>query len=60
MVDDAIVLELIFQNINFSLTQEQLNGLIAEEVDHLQLMIKVYDEQGNIAVSVTDVHVHMD
>lgn len=60
MVDDAIVLELIFQNINFSLTQEQLNELIAEEVDHLQLMIKVYDEQGNIAVSVTEVHVHMD
>jgi hypothetical protein len=29
-------------------------------VDHLQLMIKVYDEQGNIAVSITDVHVHTD
>jgi hypothetical protein len=60
MVDDAIALDLIFQDIDFNLTQEQLNELIAEEVDHLQLMIKVYDEQGNIAVSTTDVHVHMD
>jgi hypothetical protein len=60
MVDDAIVLDLIFEDINFNLTQEQLNELIAEDVDHLQLMIKVYDEQGNIAVSVTEVHIHMD
>ncbi|NJN27997.1 MAG: DUF4625 domain-containing protein [Cyclobacteriaceae bacterium] len=60
MADGAIVLDLIFEEINFSLTQQQLSELIAEEVDHLQLMIKVYDEQGNIAVSITEVHVHMD
>jgi hypothetical protein len=60
MEGDAIVLEKIFEEINFTLSQAQLNELIAEEVDHLQLMIKVYDEQGNIAVSVTEVHVHMD
>ena len=60
MEGDAIVLEKIFEEINFTLSQAQLNELIAEELDHLQLMIKVYDEQGNIAVSITEVHVHMD
>jgi hypothetical protein len=60
MEGDVIILEKIFEEVNFSLSQAQLNELIAEEVDYLQLMIKVYDEQGNIAVSVTDVHVHMD
>lgn len=60
MEGDVIILEKIFEEVNFSLSQAQLNELIAEEVDHLQLMIKVYDEQGNIAVSVTDVHVHLD
>jgi hypothetical protein len=60
MVNDAIILEKIFEEIDFTLSQAQLNELIAEDVDHLQLMIKVYDEQGNIAVSITDVHVHTD
>ena len=60
MVNDAILLEKIFEEINFTLSQTQLNELIAEEVDHLQLMIKVYDEQGNIAISITKVHVHHD
>lgn len=60
MVNDAIVLDKIFEDIGFTISQAQLNELIAEEVDHLQLMIKVFDEQGNIAVSITDVHVHMD
>ncbi len=60
MEGDAIILEKIFEEINFTLTQEQLNELIAEELDHLVLTIKVWDEQGNIAVSFTDVHIHMD
>lgn len=60
MVDGAIILDKVFENINFSLTQDQLDELIAEEIDHLLLSIKVFDEQGNIAVSNTDVHIHMD
>jgi hypothetical protein len=60
MVDDAIILDSVFEYINFSLSQTQLDELISEEVDHLLLQIKVYDEQGNISISNTDVHVHMD
>lgn len=60
MEGDAIILDKIFEAINFTLSQTQLNELIAEEIDHLVLTIKVKDEQGNLAVSLTDVHVHMD
>lgn len=60
MVDDAIILDRIFEYIDFTLSQSQLDELIEEEIDHLALSIKVFDEQGNIAVSNTDVHVHMD
>lgn len=60
MVNDAIILEKIFEYINFSLSQTQLDELISEEVDHLLLQIKAFDEQGNIAISNTDVHVHVD
>jgi hypothetical protein len=54
------MLDKVFEEINFVLSQGQLDELVAEEVDHLMLMIKVHDEQGNIAVSKTDVHVHTD
>ena len=60
MVDDVIMLDKVFEHINFTLSQDQLNDLVAEEVDHLLLTIKVHDEQGNIAISITDVHIHMD
>lgn len=60
MTDDAIVLNKVFEEINFMLSQEKLDELVEEEIDHLMLMIKVHDEQGNIAVSNTEVHVHMD
>lgn len=60
MVDEAIILKNVFEQINFTLSQEQMDELIAEDTDHLVLTIKVFDEQGNIAVSNTDVHLHMD
>jgi len=60
MTDGAIALDMVFEDINFVLSQEQLDELLEEEIDHLMLMIKVHDEQGNIAVSNTEVHVHMD
>ena len=60
MVDDAIILDKIFETINFTLSQEQLDELLAEEIDHLLLTISVHDEQGNIAVSRTAVHIHMN
>lgn len=60
MVDEAIILDKIFEDINFVLTQEQLDELIAEEIDHLTLTIRVHDEQGNIAITNTPVHVHVD
>jgi hypothetical protein len=48
MENDAIVLDLIFDEINFTLSEAQLGELIEEEVDHLQLMIKVHDGQGKV------------
>lgn len=60
IVNGDIILDKVFESINFTLTQEQLDDLIAEEVDYLVLTISVHDEQGNIAVSNTDVHVHTD
>lgn len=60
MENDTIILDKVFEYINFTLSQAQLDELISEEIDHLLLTITVFDEQGNIAVSNTDVHVHMD
>ena len=57
MVNESIILEIVFAYINFSLSQTQLDELIAEHIDHLLLTIIVNDNQGNIAVSNTDVHV---
>ena len=60
MVDDAIILDMVFEDINFTLSQDQLDDLVAEEIDHLVLTITVHDEQGNITVSNTHVHVHAE
>jgi hypothetical protein len=60
MVDGAIMLNKVFEDINFVLSEEQLDELIAEEIYHLKLTISVHDEQGNIAVSNTVVHLHTD
>ncbi|MCG8310941.1 MAG: DUF4625 domain-containing protein [Cytophagales bacterium] len=60
MVDDAIILDKVFESINFTLSKDQLDDLVAEEIDHLILTIKVHDEQGNITVSNTEVHIHQD
>jgi hypothetical protein len=51
---------LVFEEINFILSPQQLDDLIAESVDHLSLILKVLDEQGNMTISKTAVHVHMD
>ncbi|HBH22203.1 MAG TPA: hypothetical protein DDY13_02145 [Cytophagales bacterium] len=60
MTDGKISLNAIFQEINFTLSQEMLNELTAEEIDHLLLMVRVQDEQGNITVEKVDVHIHQD
>jgi hypothetical protein len=60
MVEGAIILEQIFEYIDFTLSQEQLQDLIDEDIDHLQLTLTVHDEQGNITISKTVVHVHTD
>ncbi len=60
MSDDLILLEKVFSELNFILSQDQLDELNREEIDHLLLSIKAYDKQGNIAISNTDVHVHME
>jgi len=60
MLNDAIMLDKVFEYIDFSLSQAALDVLISEEVDHLLLTISVFDEQGNLAVSNTDVHLHYE
>ena len=60
IVDGNIILDKVFQSIDFILSENELNDLIQEEVDYLLLTITVVDEQGNISVSNTDVHVHND
>jgi hypothetical protein len=60
MVDEAIILDQVFEHINFTLSEEQLQELIDEDIDHLQLTLSVHDEQGNITISRTVIHVHMD
>ena len=58
MIDGVIQLNQVFEFINFTLSQEQLDELIAENIDHLQLTLKVKDEQGNLTISSTIVHIH--
>lgn len=59
MVDGVIQLDQVFESIGFTLSQKQFNELSSEGVDHLMLSIKVKDEQGNLTISRTVVHIHM-
>lgn len=59
MVEGVMQLDLVFESINFILSQQQLDELTSEGVDHLLLSIKVKDEQGNLTISRTVVHIHM-
>jgi len=58
MIEEAIQLEMVFESINFILSQEQYNELLNEGIDHLILTMKVRDEQGNLTISKTAVHIH--
>lgn len=60
MTDDIISLDKVFEDINFTLSENQLSDLVTEEIDHLILIIRVHDEQGNISISRTPVHIHAD
>jgi len=57
MIDGIIQLDQVFESINFTLSQQQLDDLTSEDVDHLILNIKVKDEQGNLTISRTIVHI---
>ena len=59
MTDGVILLDKVFESIDFTLSQEQLNELNSEGVDHLMLSIKVKDEQGNLTISRTVVHIQI-
>ena len=56
MVDGSVDLKMVFTDIDFTLSAEQLAELQAEEIDHLLLEISVEDEQGNYTISHTPVH----
>jgi len=58
MIDDAIQLDKVFEYINFTLTQTQADELVGEGIDHLLLILKVRDEQGNLTISNTSVYIH--
>lgn len=58
MTDGIIQLDQVFEYINFILSQEQYDDLMAENIDHLQLTLEVKDEQGNLTISRTIVHIH--
>lgn len=60
MVEGKLSLDKVFQEVNFTLSQTQLDELKAEEIDHLELSITVWDKQGNISVSTTEVHIHQE
>jgi len=59
MIDGIIQLDQVFESINFTLSQQQLDELTSEDIDHLLLIIKVKDEQGNLTISRTIVHIHI-
>jgi hypothetical protein len=59
MIEGVIQLDQVFESINFILSQEQLIELSSEGIDHLMLIIKVMDEQGNLTISKTVVHIQM-
>ncbi len=56
IVDGKIILDKVFEGIGFIPTKTQIDELIADELEHLSLKILVHDEQGNIAISLTPVH----
>ncbi|MDZ7608214.1 MAG: DUF4625 domain-containing protein [Cyclobacteriaceae bacterium] len=56
MEGGQIILQKVFESINFKLSQAQLDELTAENVEHLDLKIMAHDEQGNIGISITPVH----
>jgi hypothetical protein len=56
MTDGVINLGAVFEDIGFVPTQSQIDELKTADIDHLDLMIMVHDEQGNIGVSITPVH----
>lgn len=58
--DGAIQLDKIFQQINFHPGQEQMDDLLADGLDHLLLTLKVKDEQGNLTLDHTPVHLNFD
>ncbi len=60
MEDGVINLAMLFNDINFVLTQEMADELEEEDVDHLELTIKVKDNQGNYTIQRIPVHVHFD
>jgi hypothetical protein len=60
MIDEKIILEDVFSEIDFKLADPEFQELMDEEVDHLVLKMTVKDEQGNITVSRTDVHIHIE
>ena len=59
MIDGIIQLDLVFESIDFTLSQQQLDELTSEGIDHLLLNLKVMDEQGNLTISRTIVHIHI-
>ena len=58
MVEGVIQLDQVFESINFILSEEQHDELESEDVDHLMLTISVIDEQGNMTINETVVHIH--
>ena len=46
--------------IDFTLTDQELSALLAEDTDHLELMVVVHDLQGNISIEHVPVHIHTD
>lgn len=57
-IDGMVRLELVFQSINFILSREQSEELESENTDHLILTMRVTDNQGNVTVHKTVVHIH--
>jgi hypothetical protein len=60
MVNDTIILDLVFGTINFTLSQQQHDDLTGEGIDHLILTLEVRDEQGNLTIQNTPVYVPAD
>jgi len=59
MIDGIIQLDQVFESIDFTLSQQQLDELTSEGIDHLMLNLQVRDEQGNLTISRTIVHIHI-